>query len=96
MPASGLTITEAASRKVVRRTTVVPCCCRAAALGLPAIDACPDVPRLAVVAWVAPVPVVLCWSERSTTVSLEPSGRILSVSRRMSLMFFSSDSQKWF
>ena len=43
----------------------------------------------------APVPVVVWLPVCSVVVSDEPSGRILSVSRRMSLMFCSRVPQKW-
>lgn len=96
MPDSGLTMTEAASRKVVLLTICVPVVCRVAAFGLPASDAGALCRRVVLLPVCAPEPVVVCRSSFSITVSLDPSGRILSVSRRMSLMFFSSDSQKRF
>lgn len=41
-------------------------------------------------------PMVLCEAVCSITVSVEPSGKILSVSYSRSLRFFSRDSQKRF
>ena len=84
----------------MRLTTVAPEFCRVAGLGLPASEgvASRRAASRTVFAPVAraPVPVVLCVAFCSMTVSVEPSGKTLSVSCRMSLMFFSSDSQKRF
>src|SRR5574343_461120 len=90
-------ITEAASRKVFRRTIELPAAWLAEfGFGL----ACRALAMACAARWPLPcgnaaapeaVWALLC----STTVSLDPSGRILSVSRSRSLMFFSSDSQNW-
>ena len=94
-PFSGLAMTEAASRKVVRRVTVVLSVVSVAGLGLPAKLAGAVLLRLLDDrAAVAPVPEVLWLPACSVVVSEEPSGRILSVSRRISLMFCSRVAQK--
>ena len=94
MPFSGLAITEAASRKVLVRVTVVPPSCTLTGLGLF------PTPAFAVVflllAGCTPVPVLLAVLICCTTVSLEPDGNILSVSCRMSLMFWIRVFQKSF
>ena len=81
MPDSGLEMTDAASRKVMRLTTVAPLFCMTAGFGLPAsvCAACAMRVGNGAVGW-APVPVVLCEAFCSMTVSVEPSGNILSVS----------------
>src|SRR5574343_792228 len=90
-------MTEAASRNVLRRTTDIPLAwldesgfgfvCNALAMACAARRPVPEGNAAARVALSA----LFC----STTVSLDPSGSTLSVSRRMSLMFFSRDSQNW-
>ena len=97
-PLSGFMMTEAASRKVLRRTTELPVAwleepgaglvCRALAMACAA--RCPPPCGRAA------APVEVCELACSMTVSLDPSGKILSVSCRMSLMFFSSCSQNMF
>jgi hypothetical protein len=97
IPASGFTMTEAASRKVRRCSTksVFWACCVSPGVST-CVRFCVDVVRplrgcVVVRAWVEDT--ALCprfW----TKVSLLPSGRSLSVSRSMSRMFFSSVSQK--
>src|SRR5574343_792203 len=94
-PLSALMMTEAASRKVLRRTTELPTAwlvefglglvCSALAMACAARWPVPCGKAAAPEAFWA----LLC----STTVSLEPSGRILSVSRNRSLMVFFRDPQ---
>ena len=93
MPLSGLTMTEAISRKVMRCSTTSETC----------EDSLGEVVAVPVVEdWRAPAVLVLVAEvvvprpRDCTTVSLLPSGNCLSVSRSRSFTFFSSVSQKRF
>ena len=96
-PDSGLAMTEAASLNVIRFTTVAPVFCIAAGFGLLASDGGAVLPRVDAEAdAVEPVPVVLWETVCSRVVSVDPSGKTLSVSCSRSFKFFSRDSQNRF